>query len=213
MSKVVKYSVVEFSWTDRRVVFQDLDCTKAEEVCLDLNARRSPDDVGKMFGMVPKATTVVLCNPEEQLGKELAQDEDDGQICQIWTDGACKGNPGACGSGIVIRYRSRVTEDSEFTGHGTNNESEYRALIAALKRAKGLGAMHIVVRSDSQLMIHQLLGQYVVKAPTIIPLHTKAQELLKLFKTNLLLHIPREENSRADKLASDAAARGSARPL
>ena len=60
----------------------------------------------------------------------------------IFTDGGARGNPGPAGIGIVIydEKKKLVAEFSAFLGVATNNQAEYQALIAALKKAGELGA-------------------------------------------------------------------------
>ena len=87
---------------------------------------------------------------------------------------------------------------------GTQDVSEYGGLLNGLEKSLELGATEIAVRSDSQLLVRQLLGQYKVKAPHIIPLVEKAKRLLSRFKQVDISHIPREENSVADALCNEA---------
>ena len=80
----------------------------------------------------------------------------------INTDGACKGNPGPASIGAVIGIEDPdgdpvpVEEISEYIGEATNNVAEYTAVIRALERAVELGARHVVLRTDSELLTKQL---------------------------------------------------------
>jgi ribonuclease HI len=60
-----------------------------------------------------------------------------------------------------------VAEISEKIGETTNNQAEYRAIIAGLKKAKALGAKEVLVRSDSELMVRQVLGIYRSKKKSL----------------------------------------------
>ena len=54
-------------------------------------------------------------------------------IVYIYTDGACKGNPGPGGWGAVLKYRNSVKEINGFTQNTTNNIMELTAVIEALR--------------------------------------------------------------------------------
>ncbi len=124
----------------------------------------------------------------------------------INTDGAAKGNPGPAGIGAVIKDSSGsiIAEVYEYLGETTNNQAEYQALIAALKRAQKLGGEELQVFADSELMVKQIAGIYKVKNEGIKPLFEEAKQMIKLFKSVSLKHVPREKNSEADALANKA---------
>jgi ribonuclease HI len=124
----------------------------------------------------------------------------------LYIDGASRGNPGPAGIGIVVKdSRGRVVaEISEFIGRATNNVAEYRALIRALEEAGSLGGRQIIVRSDSELLVRQLTGEYKVKSPDLSPLHLEAHRLFKAFPKATVERIPRGENAAADALANRA---------
>ncbi len=124
----------------------------------------------------------------------------------IYIDGASRGNPGPAGIGIVLKDGAGrvVAEISEFIGRATNNVAEYRALIRGLEEAATLAARHVTVRSDSELLVRQLTGEYKVKSPDLSPLHLEANRLLKAFPKSAVEQIPRGENAAADALANRA---------
>jgi len=124
----------------------------------------------------------------------------------IFTDGAAEPNPGPAAIGAVIRDEQgrTITKISQSIGRASNNQAEYRALIAALEKAHRLGANDVEVRSDSELLVRQINGQYRVKAIALKPLYQKAKELVGLLEKFTITHIPREENTEADKLAGMA---------
>src|SRR6202011_1440783 len=82
-----------------------------------------------------------------------------------YIDGGARGNPGPAGYGVRIERLdgTLVDELAESIGMATNNVAEYRALLAALEwsRAHEYRALH--VRSDSLLLVQQMLGNYKVK--------------------------------------------------
>ncbi len=127
------------------------------------------------------------------------------EVFEIFSDGACSGNPGPAGIGVVIRKDGvKVLEVSEAIGEATNNIAEYRAFIRGLREAKAMGARHIRPRTDSQLLFYQLKGDYKVKHPNMKPLHAEAIALLKGFTKVECKVVPREENRDADLLATSA---------
>ncbi len=122
----------------------------------------------------------------------------------IHTDGASRGNPGKAGIGVLIRNKDgqEVEEISEYIGETTNNVAEYKALITAARRALELGAKDVVFKLDSELVVKQIHHKYSVKSPHLIPLYRELLDMLKKFRKWEVIHVPREENSRADALAN-----------
>ena len=119
-------------------------------------------------------------------------------------DGAARGNPGHAGCGAVIYDDSGalVKELSRYLGHTTNNVAEYEALLMGLEALAQLGGKNIRVQSDSELMVRQLNGQYRVKNEKLQALHDKARALLRQFDSYRILHVRREANKLADRLAN-----------
>jgi ribonuclease HI len=122
----------------------------------------------------------------------------------VETDGACRGNPGPMAIGVTIKDRegTELATVSQLIGQGTNNIAEYRAVIEGLKVAKALGAGVIELRMDSELVVRQINGAYKVRNQSLQPLYKEVIELLNVFEEWTVLHIPREENQRADELAN-----------
>jgi ribonuclease HI len=122
------------------------------------------------------------------------------------TDGACRGNPGPAGIGAVIEVdgTGEEIELSAYIGEATNNIAEYRALLLALAEAEKLSPASITVRSDSELLVRQLNGEYKVKSGNLKPLFLEAVRRLRRFPTARILHVGREENRKADLLANRA---------
>ena len=122
----------------------------------------------------------------------------------IYTDGACFGNPGPMGIGVVIyRGRTNLMEVSEYVGEGTNNIAEYLAFIRALEIAVKMKEKEVHIKTDSQLIEKQVKGEYKVKNPKLKPLKAKVDKLMKEMKV-AVEHIEREQNERADELAKRA---------
>lgn len=122
----------------------------------------------------------------------------------IFTDGASRGNPGPAAIGVVIQDESSraAATISQRLGDATNNQAEYCAIIAGLEKALELGATHVELRSDSELVIQQLSGKYRVKNEALKPLFLKVGTLRSRFSGMAVSYIPREKNREADKLAN-----------
>lgn len=125
---------------------------------------------------------------------------------EMFTDGSSRGNPGPAGIGILLWQESTGFEEEfgRFIGTATSNEAEYRALIEGLKVALDRGVRKLDHLSDSQLLVRQLEGSYKVKAAELQKLFREVKNLIAGFASFRIKHIPREENSRADKLANQA---------
>ncbi|MBU0573441.1 MAG: ribonuclease HI family protein [Candidatus Margulisbacteria bacterium] len=124
---------------------------------------------------------------------------------EIFTDGASRGNPGPAGIGAVIKQNDQVIKEiSEYIGRSTNNVAEYTAFIKALEEALLLGARKAVVKTDSELLVKQINGEYRVKNEGLKPLHFLAKDLVSRFKSCHVQHVPREKNQQADDLANAA---------
>lgn len=125
---------------------------------------------------------------------------------KIYTDGASRGNPGPASIGVsfTTTQEEEIFTLSEALGNQTNNFAEYSALVRGLQVASENKVENIWVRTDSQLMVRQILGEYKVKSDSIKDLHAKATEILKNFEKVRIEHIPREQNKRADELANQA---------
>ncbi len=128
----------------------------------------------------------------------------------IFTDGGARGNPGPGGIGVVIydENRKKIAEISQHIGHSTNNQAEYKAVIAAMKKAKELGGQELEFYLDSELIVKQLKREYKVKNGELAPLFLQIYNLEIGFKKVSFCHIPRERNKEADALANKAMDRG-----
>ena len=123
-----------------------------------------------------------------------------------YIDGGARGNPGPAGFGVRIEDAggNLIEEFAESIGVATNNVAEYRALVAALEWAKRHGRDQLHVRSDSLLLVQQMLGNYKVKNAGLQPLHARARVLAHGIGTVTFEHVGRALNAHADRLANTA---------
>lgn len=131
----------------------------------------------------------------------------------IYTDGGSRGNPGPSAIGVVINLPAGQAGNkgySEYIGEGTNNEAEYKAVIFALKKAKALlgrdkiKQIEAELKSDSELLIKQLNGEYKVMEPRIQQLFIEVWNLKIDFGKIKFTLIHREKNKEADRLVNQA---------
>ncbi len=122
----------------------------------------------------------------------------------IYTDGASRGNPGDASLGLVVydENKSDVFEYAESLGTQTNNFAEYMAVVKALQLCVENGVKGLTLRSDSQLLVRQLQGQYKVKSPGLKPLFLKCKESLTQLSQVKIEHVLRGDNKKADELAN-----------
>ncbi len=124
---------------------------------------------------------------------------------EIHIDGASEGNPGKSGIGVVISEDGEVINNiSKYIGETTNNVAEYMALIFALQEALIIRASEVIVKTDSQLLCNQINKSFKVKSGNLKALFEQAQHMISGFDGFKIVHIPREQNKGADKLATKA---------
>jgi probable phosphoglycerate mutase len=130
---------------------------------------------------------------------------DGGRSATANIDGGSRGNPGPAGYGVVIEGdEGTVVELKEPLGIATNNVAEYRGLLAALSWAAQHGVKKLHVRSDSELLVKQMRGEYRVKNPGLQPLYEEARNLARQVGRVTFEHVRREFNKVADRLANEA---------
>jgi ribonuclease HI len=124
----------------------------------------------------------------------------------IYSDGGARGNPGPAAIGAVIYDASgkELSRISKTIGETTNNQAEYKALIAALEGAHALGGEELVCHLDSELVVRQVQGKYKVREETLKDPMMQVLRLVNKFKQVDFVHVPREKNKLADQLVNEA---------
>jgi ribonuclease HI len=138
-------------------------------------------------------------------GRLVALLADEGGRAHVYFDGASRGNPGPAAVGwVVVTGDGIVAEGNERIGEATNNQAEYVALERALEVAADYGYDRVELRSDSELVVRQVTGEWRTNDPTLKEHRVRARELLERFDSWSITHVPREINERADELANEA---------
>jgi len=119
-------------------------------------------------------------------------------------DGGSRGNPGEAGFGVYIQSEEgqEVASLYGYLGFQTNNVAEYAGLLAALKYAVDHGVSRLAIRSDSELLVRQINGQYRVRNTRLQQLHAAALSLMRHVGAVTVGHVRREQNKDADRLAN-----------
>lgn len=126
----------------------------------------------------------------------------------LYSDGGARGNPGpAAIAFLAMSEMGQVIKfDSSCIGAATNNQAEYRALIAALEFAKSIKAQEVTCHLDSELVGKQVNGEYAVKNPELHKLWLVVRGLKSCFKRISFVNVPRSNVyiARADALVNKA---------
>ena len=124
---------------------------------------------------------------------------------KLFTDGGARGNPGpAAVGGVLYDGDKEIDNLSECIGEATNNQAEYKAIIAGLEMAVKNKITELDCFLDSELVVEQLNRKYKVKDKDLAKLFVKVWNLGLKFKKISFQHIRREKNKAADALVNKA---------
>ena len=140
-------------------------------------------------------------NPElELLNIKLEEDKK----ITLYIDGAADLHSKTAGiGGVIYNSDEEIFSFSEYLHDSTNNEAEYGALIAGLKYLIKLNLLNPTIYSDSELVVKQVNGEYRVKNDRMIALYNEVIHLLSSFNSWSIIHVLRDKNMVADKLATE----------
>jgi ribonuclease HI len=124
----------------------------------------------------------------------------------LWTDGGARGNPGPAAYAFVLETEDGTVLEArgEAIGIATNNVAEYSALVAGLEAARAVGVTELELRSDSELMVKQMRGEYRVKNRDLQALFLEASRAARALGEVTYTHVRREHNELADRLVNEA---------
>lgn len=166
--------------------------------------------LAELFPRIRDRENFVIQTLEEALeGKEVHEETPEyvGGTLHLFSDGGSRGNPGQAAIGVILEDPVRgvvLKEHKECIGVETNNVAEYRALIEGLKMALPFQPNRLICHLDSELVVKQLNGEYRVKMLALKPYFDEIQELVAELPDVVFVHIPREDNYRADTLVNRA---------
>jgi ribonuclease HI len=119
-----------------------------------------------------------------------------------YTDGACSGNPGPAGIGVLLRYMGREREISESIGQATNNIAELKAVQAALQAIRNR-ELPVHLYTDSEYVRGLLVRGWKAKKNTelVDEIRALARRFPQLSIRWVEGHAGNEDNERVDQLA------------
>jgi ribonuclease HI len=123
----------------------------------------------------------------------------------VYIDGGCWPNPGpaVCAAVVVASSGEILAETARSVAtRSTNNVAEYSGLILGVSLARLVGATEAHFYSDSQLIVQQVRGAWMVKEPELVVLHARARAGLARIERWTIKHVYREHNKRADWLCN-----------
>ncbi|XP_068497470.1 uncharacterized protein [Phaseolus vulgaris] len=136
-----------------------------------------------------------------ELSSEIAQSEWDDFRWVLSLDGSS--NQQGSGAGVILEGPNGVLieQSLRFAFKAKNNQAEYETLITEILLAKEMGAKVLVAKSDSLLVIGQVTSEFQAKDPQMAAYRECVQELKRSFALFEVVHVPREQNARANLLA------------
>ena len=125
---------------------------------------------------------------------------------RLSTDGGARGNPGPAAYGYVLETEDGtvLAAHGEAIGVATNNVAEYRGLVEGLRKAAELQVDELEVVSDSELLVHQMRGDWKVKNQALQELWSEANDLERKLGKVTYTAVRREHNELADRLVNEA---------
>ena len=125
---------------------------------------------------------------------------------RLSTDGGSRGNPGPAAYGYVLETEDGtvLAAHGEAIGVATNNVAEYRGLVEGLRKAAELQVDELEVVSDSELLVHQMRGDWKVKNDALRELWSEANDLERKLGKVTYTAVRREHNELADSLVNEA---------
>lgn len=125
---------------------------------------------------------------------------------QLWTDGACNNKtPNGMGLGVSFRVNNEhhyyAARCEEYGGKTTSNLAEYVALLHGLDIILSLKLQGVMIHCDSEVLVKGITGEYDLKDSLLIELRDAIRKQLEHFIFWSIEWIPREYNTRADKLS------------
>jgi ribonuclease HI len=124
------------------------------------------------------------------------------------TDGGSRGNPGPAAIGYVLAAAdgTLLAAHGEAIGVAGATVAEYRALLAGLEHARGLGLDRVEARCDARLVVEQVTGRHEPANPRLRALCNAVREAAERIGTVAFTWVPAEANGRAHALIAEVLA-------
>jgi ribonuclease HI len=122
----------------------------------------------------------------------------------VYVDGSSTKKKGGAGIVLFTPDGEELSSSLRLEFKTTNNEAEYEAVVAGLELALELGADSVEMRSDSQVIVGHIRGEFEAKGEKMKKYLTKVQSMQTAFQKFCIKKIPREDNEKADHLAKMA---------
>jgi ribonuclease HI len=154
---------------------------------------RDGEDLRGLFRSVPPDDLRGLFPPTKPGGPVRA-----------WTDGGCRGNPGPAGWGVYLVQDDRIIRLKGTLARATNNVAEYAGLLGCLRWCVKHRVTTVTIHMDSEVIVRQIHGLYGV-GDALRSHYLDAVALLRQLGDGVtLVHVRRELNTEADRLANEA---------
>ncbi|XP_027769559.1 uncharacterized protein LOC114075257 [Solanum pennellii] len=120
----------------------------------------------------------------------------------MFFDGAVNSRGSGIGAVLISESGQHFPAKAKLRFRCTNNMAEYEACILGIRMALDMNFQELVIIGDSDLLIHQVQGEWAVKNPKILPYVQLVRRLCKRFRKTEFRHTPRIQNEFADALAT-----------
>ncbi|XP_075492466.1 uncharacterized protein LOC142530518 [Primulina tabacum] len=141
------------------------------------------------------------------LAETVLQENED--TWKVYVDGSSSKEGSGVGVVLISPAGKEVKLAVRLDFRASNNEAEYKAVLAGLRAARNVGATRVLIFSDSQLVAQQMKGMYDVKDEKLIEYAQEVDRVGEKFTEITFKQILREENEKADTLAKMAGTMGS----
>ncbi|XP_019230162.1 PREDICTED: uncharacterized protein LOC109211115 [Nicotiana attenuata] len=131
---------------------------------------------------------------------ELEQVEKPGW--KLFFDGAANMKGVGIGAVLISETGQHYPVTAQLRFYCTNNMAEYEACILGLRLAVDMGVREVLVMGDSDLLVHQIQGEWETRDLKLIPYRQCLHDLCQRFQSIEFRHIPRIHNEVADALAT-----------
>ncbi|KAL5578322.1 hypothetical protein UlMin_020021 [Ulmus minor] len=172
------------------------------QALLDMESPRKVKEVQSLTGRQALADFIAEFTYQPislESAKELVPSPS--SLWHLYVDGSSTDNCSGAGVILVSPEGVRLSCVLRFRFKATNNQAEYKALLAGLRLAKEVSAHHLLIYSDSQLIVNQVNSEYQARGEKMASYLEKVKELLGQFDTVTITQIPQNENTNADALA------------